>query len=472
MNVVGMGSPMPVIGVDVALSTGKQKNVTFARSGYQKPTSSALAIGANTGMNMQQKFLFVEPVNKVRFTYGDTRNASPDNETSPSLVATGDAPPPISVTASSTVISRVYWGTAVDSGTALFLPGATSGAGWNSAPVLFFGKTSEITMPGTWLVSDWVNVPAGTNQVIVKSWTTWTGSLFGMSYGVGNYNSPGAVFWTEASAFDTVDKTVSALTFGMYNDGSGGRGRGAAYAEGITDARVRDKVLIGVNGDSRFSQAILMNATGGGMFAYNADSISMACAINGYSHSNITVAQSSERQLDLVASRWHLRSRVASMADYVVIQLGFNDLAAGTAAMYATLRLLKARINAQGARMIVLTIYPNTTSSNTVKGSFDATRVAYNTYVRSAAAKGDIHDGYMDFAYIVETDAPNKSTPVMNGGYFMKFDGVFTINGYTPPAGDIYGDGTHMSSTGNLAAAYYLAPFLNTVMPKPTSLTA
>ena len=150
------------------------------------------------------------------------------------------------------------------------------------------------------------------------------------------------------------------------------------------------------------------------------------------------------------------------------MELGYNDLGDGAAAVLNRYREMKTRTNDLGAKLIVCTLYPNTTSANTVKGTFDATRVSVNTSIRAAAGFGDIHDGYLDFALGIETDATNKAAPVLNGGFFVKPDGVQSYGGYVAPAGDIYNDGTHTTDTGRQIIGNTIASTLQSVMPIPS----
>ena len=199
---------------------------------------------------------------------------------------------------------------------------------------------------------------------------------------------------------------------------------------------------------------------------YSKDPLSYAIARNNFSHAMVCIAQSSELIVDQVAERWLLRRELASKVDYVVDQHGFNDLGSAPATILARYREMKRRVNDLGAKYIICTIYPSTTSSNTVKGSNDATRISVNNSIRSGF--GDLHDGYLEVADAIETDASNKAIPVRNGGFFIKPDGVVSYAGYVAPAGDIYNDGTHASDVGNQIVGYTIKASLNTVMPIPS----
>lgn len=444
---------------EIALGRGKSKNVTLSYTGYTKPTQNALTFSSNF-QNSQIKYRFVEGVTQVRFAFGDFLSTGNDVTITPNLASSAERNGSVDVT----YTARVYYGTAVDSNTAAFNPATSSGAGWASIAVTFFnGRTSLTLKAGSIAYSDWITLPSSQTVVMLRCAAVWSGTSYGGSFGMPNYT--GGNFYNEIWAYAATDLTAGgSISYGL-GDGSGAKT--AIFAEGkvATTHVTRSRVL--TIGDSRQGGAVTMDGTN--YLCYSLDPINLGIARAGQLQASLNVNKSSERLQDLVAERWMLRPLIGGKCDYVVVQHGYNDLGLGAAAVLALYRAQKVRINDLGAKMICCTIYPNTTSSNTVKGSQDATRTAVNDAIRAASAVGDIHDGYLELADAIETDATNKAEPVRNGGFFIKPDGVYSYDGYVAASGDIYNDGTHTNAVGIEIIARKVATQTASVLALPSS---
>lgn len=122
----------------------------------------------------------------------------------------------------------------------------------------------------------------------------------------------------------------------------------------------------------------------------------------------------------VVASSVKARAKLYSIPDYVVLQHGINDLAAGRslAQMQADFATLAATFTNRGKKVIACTLTPYTSTTNGYRDAagqtpagFEATRVAYNNWLRTIPSP---LTAIFDAADLVEANSSNVLT--RNGG--------------------------------------------------------
>jgi lysophospholipase L1-like esterase len=414
-------------------------------------------------------YRFQEPVTHVRFAYGQFQGTGFDNSVTPNLAASSEKPTTL---ASVTHTGRVYYGTSVTQNNQAWNPATSSGSdgtgSWASTPVTFAGgdRTSLFITPGQIAYSDWIPLDQARSKIALKSYSAFPTGTGLVKNGNGVGYAGGSDFYNEISEASTTDKTASGTL--NYGGTTPYQGAGPMWCEGRVSASNRSTIQILVIGDSRLTPAsgcLYDSTTLHDLVAYQQDFMTTAVRLGLASKAlTFNITHSTERLADVIPERHIVRREIAGKCDYVVIQLGYNDLADGAAKLISRQKALIAQYRDLGCKVIICTIYPSTTdSSNTAKGVNDAARVTFNNYVRTNndGASAAWHDGYLEVADAIETNSSNNPVRVRDGGFFLTPDGRTydsgTANPWTPASGSIAGDGIHTAAGGVTGIGLYVA---------------
>lgn len=207
----------------------------------------------------------------------------------------------------------------------------------------------------------------------------------------------------------------------------------------------RNRVVVGIVGDSIIQGSKNQQADGATISTTTNDRGPAQQAL-GTTYPFINIARDSDLASTFANTRLtQARHAVIALCSHAIIAYGRNDLANSVAAatVYASLKTICTYARLQGAKAVLCTILPETTSSdswvtavNQTVNTHEAARVSLNALIRGSVAAGDA-DIMVDWCAPYEVNSSNVLT--QDGGRIIS-------NGVTK---HYSWDGIHPSNAGN-----------------------